>query len=323
MFHHYSLHLNLKYFLVLQNSYFYIKIWLMKRIIISLILPLFVLLSCKKEINQSPAEPQKETFSIKLAATGNNDRNLGLASSAAAPVLDSLINQLTLVLYKADDGKEFLRIVQFKNSGFFGQFEVNVPKDHYLITLVGSKSSFGINQYYKPHASNPILLPYKEAHMEYEQPTFLMGEKLNKTEDTFFISRLFTIDRDMDINLELERIVGKLEVLVEDVPQYKVTIPRDATGYLFTSQSSFGSSEESYAKVVDNSKGPISVLVLRTDKPLNIEISGGGKKKELAVPIFKNQRTIVKGNLLAPSAKPGFAVSVNTKWLPDSTEVRF
>ena len=295
----------------------------MKKIIISLILPFLILISCKKETNQSIPQPEKETFKIKLVAQGEINMKEGLMAAAVAPVLDSLINQLTLVLHKADDGKEFLRMVQFKNSGFFGQFDVKVPKDNYLITLVGSKSSFGINQYYKPHDSNPILLPYEDAHMEYEQPTPLMGEKFNKTDDTFFISRLYTINSDMDIDFVLERIVGKLEVVVDDVDDYAVTIPNDATGYLFSSQSSFGNTEEGNAKQVDNSKGPISVLVLRTDKALNIEISGAGKTKVMAVPIFKNQRTVVRGKLLAPSSKSAFAVSVNTEWLPDSTEVIF
>jgi hypothetical protein len=295
----------------------------MKKIIIILILPLLMLISCKKEMDQPVPESEKETFRIKVAAAGENEMKQGVTSSALAPVLDSLINQLTLVLYKADNGKEFLRMVQFKNSGFFGNFDVAVPKDNYMITLIGSKSSFGINQYYKPHASNPILLPYKDANMEYEQPSELMGEKFNKTDDTFFTTKLYTIDRDMNINFVLQRIVGKLEVIVEDMTNYAVTIPNDATGYRFSPELSFGKSEEGHAKRVDNSKGPISVLVLRTDKALNIEISGGGKTKEMAVPIFKNQRTIVRGKLLAPASKVGFTVSVNTKWLPDSTEVIF
>lgn len=295
----------------------------MKKIITLFILPLLILISCKKEMDQPLPDLEKETFHIKLAATGTTDIKESQAKSAAAPVLDSLINQLTLVLHRADDGKEFLRVVQFKNSGFFGQFDVTVPRDHYLITLIGSKSSFGINQYYRPHASNPILLPYAAAHMEYEQPTQSMGEKRNKTDDTFFISRLYTIDRNMDIDFELQRIVGKLEVVVEDVEEYTLTIPNDATGYLFSSQSSFGSSEEGHARQVDNSDGPISVLVLRTDRALNIEIAGGGKTKEMAVPVFKNQRTIVRGRLLAPTSKADFNVSVNTEWLADSTEVIF
>ncbi|MEJ5961812.1 FimB/Mfa2 family fimbrial subunit [Pedobacter immunditicola] len=295
----------------------------MKKIIISFILPLLILISCKKEMDQPLPDLEKETFNIKLTATGKIDTKESLAASAAAPVLDSLINQLTLVLHREDDRKEFLRMVQFKNSGSFGQFEVTVPRDNYLITLIGSKSSFGINQYYRPHNSNPILLPYSTAHMEYEQPTSLMGEKRNKTDDTFFISRLYTIDRNMDIDFELQRIVGKLEVVVEDVEEYTVTIPNDATGYLFSSQSSFGNSEEGHAKEVNNSDGPISVLVLRTDRALNIEISGAGRTKQMAVPIFKNQRTIVRGSLLAPSSKASFNVSVNTEWLPDSTEVIF
>jgi len=295
----------------------------MKKIIISLILPWFMLISCQKEMDQSLPSQEKQTFNINIAATGQMDMKEAISTKTVAPVLDSLINQLTLVLHRAGDGKEFLRMVQFKNSGFFGQFDLTIPKDNYLITLIGSKSSFGINSFYKPHDSNPILLPYENAHMEYEQPTELMGEKHNKTDDTFFISKLYTIDRNMDINFELQRIVGKLEVLVEDVKEYTLTIPHDATGYLFSSQSSFGKSEEGHAKQMDNSKGPISLLVLRTDKALNIEISGAGKTKELAVPIFKNQRTIVRGKLLAPSAKTSFVVSVNTKWLPDSTEVIF
>jgi len=71
--------------------------------------------SCKKGMDQLVPEPEKETFRIKLAAAGENDLQESAASSATAPVLDSLINQLTLVLYKADSGQEYTRVVQFKN----------------------------------------------------------------------------------------------------------------------------------------------------------------------------------------------------------------
>ncbi len=295
----------------------------MKKEIIYLSVLLLVLVACKKTLDQPVPDLEQEMVNFKIAATGDVNIVEGLAAPASVPVLDSLIDQLTLVLYRASDGKEAFRMVQFKKSGYFGQFDVRVPKAYYQVALIGSRSSFGINQYYKPHTSDPILLSYKDAHMEYEQTSIYMGEKYNMTSDTFFISKMYTVDHGTNINLVLERIVGKLEVTVEDMQNYTLTIPKDATGYMFSSEKSIGSSDKTHAKEVNNSKRPISVLVLRTDKPLQIEISGGGKLMEMTVPIVKNQRTIVRGNLLAPLTKSSFSVSVNTKWLPDSTVVLF
>ncbi len=295
----------------------------MKKEIIYLSVLLLVLVSCKKTLDLPIQNGEQEMVNFKIAATGQANSVEGLASPASMPILDNLIDQLTLILYSPEDGKEVFRMVQFKRSGYFGQFDVRVPKGFYRLVLIGSQSSFGINQYFKPHSSNPVLLPFSEAYMEYEQADIFIGEKHNMTSDTFFFTNFCTVDHGTNFNLVLERIVGKLEVIVEDMQNYTLTIPKDAVGYKFSSEQSIGNNDKTQGKVVNNSKRPISVLVLRTDAPLRIEISGGGKSIEMTVPILKNQRTIVRGRLLTLLPKGSFSVSVNTKWLPDSTVVLF
>ncbi|WP_449437204.1 hypothetical protein [Pedobacter steynii] len=62
---------------------------------------------------------------------------------------------------------------------------------------------------------------------------------------------------------------------------------------------------------------------MRTEKPILIEIRGGGVRKMMNVPIYRNKRTIVKGKLLVPSTSTSFSVTINDKWLIDTAVVHF
>ena len=216
-----------------------------------------------------------------------------------------------------------MRRTQLATSPNFGKITLNLPKRFFTIVAVGSKSLFGINQYFQTNTTNPILLPFKSANMQYWQDNEFMSHKKYKTGDTFLGTLALPITNTQSFELPLRRIVGKLEVSVEDVAQYKVDVNNEATGYYFQNRTSFGYTDDDTGYEVDNSQGPISLYILRTDQPLNIDIIGGGVKKTLQVPIFKNQRTVVRGKLLESTGALGLNVSIEQAWSTDTTLVKF
>lgn len=115
-----------------------------------------------------------------------------------------------------------------------------------------------------------------------------------------------------------------MEVIVEDVETFTLDVDNEATGYMFDSEKSFGVIDNDQFQIT-NENGPISLYILRTDQPLRIELSIGtnlSSRRELTVPIYKNKRTIVKGNLFTPIPH-SFSVSIDDQWLPDTAVVDF
>lgn len=291
--------------------------YFLKRIIF-LMLASLAMLSCKKNINEHPEEGGKKQ-TVKFMVTGANN-DLGTAGSAVNAPLKDLIKQLTIVVYQSFTGQEYTRVTQLATDPNFGELSLDLPLNTYNFVAIGSRSLFGINQFYQG-ATNTVILPFNEGNMQYWQPNQSPSEKLYKTDDTFVATIMNTIDANQTINLNMDRIVGKLEVLVEDVANYEVDVNNEATGFLFAAKTSFGSIENDFGYIVNNTKGPISIYILRTGKPLEIEVSGGGKRRSLSVPVYKNKRTVVKGKLLAPIGKVGFSFVINDKWLADTTLV--
>lgn len=155
--------------------------------------------------------------------------------------------------------------------------------------------------------------------MEYWQGGDAMGLKTIKTNDTFFAKAEIEVTEAAHAKLDLQRIVGKLDVIVEDVEDYTVNIRNEATGYMFSTEKSFGKVEDEFY-YLDSKKGPISVYVLRTNVPLYIVIAYGraqSQQRELEVPIQKNKRTVVRGKMRNAVAN-SFSVTINDKWLPDT-----
>jgi len=284
----------------------------------------FVLLcsACSKKAGQEVPEPTKKTYKVDLSV---EKEKISLDGGAEAPFpspLENLVSQLTYIIFNAETGNEYYRSTQTRDFPGMGEIYFDLPLGEYIFIAVASKSLFGINKYYRDNEV-PILLPLAEANMQYWQPNQTMADKQYKTDDTFYARSRVIIDGDQTVNLTMQRVVGKLEVIVEDVPYYNVDVNSEAIGFTLDNQKTFGGIDNNAGYEVSNENGPISIYILRTEKPILIEISGGGVRKTLSVPIYKNKRTIVKGKLLAPSAATSFNVTINDKWLVDTTVVHF
>lgn len=272
--------------------------------------------SCsKKAMEDIPGSNEKK---IKLVVSVDRaSSTLGDQVSNSSVPLNNLITQLTFVVFEAQVNTEVARQTQFSTDPQFGQLSFELPAAQYKVVAIGSKSEFGINKFFRNN-DIPVILPFEEANMQYWQPNFTMADKHYKTDDTFFARQLVTVGVPQHITMELQRIVGKLEVIVEDLENFTVDVNNEATGYMFNSESSFGTIDNDQYRV-NSADGPISIYILRTDKPLNIEISYGNavsQKKTMDVPIYKNKQTIVKGKMLNPVIS-SFSVTINDTWLTE------
>ncbi len=258
---------------------------------------------------------------MNFSVSGNNNGGQATTFSEQTPLKD-LINQLTFIVYQ-QSGEEYVRRTQFSTDTAFGNADLNLPLGTYTLVAVGSKSHFGINQYFRDATTEDEYLPLSSGNMQYLQATKFMGEKIYKTGDTFFAKKQISINNSTDVNLVLDRIVGKLEVTVEDKDDYYVIITNEATGYLFDAETSYNGIQLDYWNRVNNGKKTYCGYFLRTDKPLQIELYSGGKTKELSVPIYKNRVTVLRGKFSGPTKLPEFNVTINDKWSTDTAKVSF
>ncbi|EDM34893.1 hypothetical protein PBAL39_00135 [Pedobacter sp. BAL39] len=295
----------------------------MKKLSLFIAVCLMLNLSCsKKAMEEEPGSNEKKVkLSFAVAAAPELEGQIGIAE---AP-LSSLIKQLTFVIYRDGLNTEVARQTQLSVDPLFGQLSFELPIGEYKVVAIGSKAEFGINKFYRNNEI-PVILPFSAANMEYWQPNSTMGDKHYKTDDTFFGKRSITVGSgtSQQVIVQLKRIVGKLEVIVEDVETFTLDVDNEATGYMFDSEKSFGIIDNDQFQIT-NENGPISLYILRTDQPLRIELSIGtnlSSRRELTVPIYKNKRTIVKGNLFTPIPH-SFSVSIDDQWLPDTAVVDF
>lgn len=295
----------------------------MKKLSLFMAACLVLSLSCsKKAIEESPASNGKK-FKLNVSVDRSTSV-LGDPTTTASVPLSSQITQLTFVIYENQVNTEVARQTQFSTDPQFGQLSFDLPAAEYKVVVIGSKSEFGINKFFRNN-DIPVILPFEEANMQYWQPNFTMADKHYKTDDTFFARQTITVGViPQSMSIELQRIVGKLEVIVEDLENFTVDVDNEATGYMFNTESSFGTIDDEQYRV-SSADGPISIYILRTDKPLGIEISYGtavSQKKTLNVPIYKNKRTIVKGKMLNPVIN-NFSVTINDTWLTEPEIVNF
>lgn len=291
---------------------------------------LLIIFSCTKEKLQENIKHDEKSYEVDFAVAGLNqdvkDLNLrtkNAQNTISAEHLSEQIKQLAFIIYD-EEGFEFSRKIQLSHNENFGTFSKSLPVGQYTVVVVGSRSLFGINRWYEPRSLLPLLWPLNTARMMYEQPYESPYDHLYKTDDTFFRRLTFSVTPGENImDIELQRIVGKLEFDIKDVNEYSVNLFNEATDFLFETETSAYEIEDDNDGFLGTSSNQISLFILRTDKPLKFEIRGGGKSKILSVPIFKNKRTIVSGNLLAESLKGQVNVAVDDVWNTDSVVVKF
>ena len=296
---------------------------------------LLVFFSCRKENAQEDIKPNKATSEVNFTVTGFTHEIKDFSSTkqssntvSAEPLLKEQINQLAFIIYN-ENGDEVSREIQFSDNEDFGRYKKSLAWGQYTVVIVGSKKSFGINWWLDPFTTPPVLAPLSRAKMMYESRSFSPNEREYSTDDTFFKKLAVVVEPDVTLNpeIELERIVGKLELNVED-SDYLVKFYNEALDFDFATEkpSNYHLIDYSYGdgNVTGSAGKTLSLYILRTDRPVVIGIeTGGGENrggitKSVTVPIFRNKTTVVSGRLLDV-----LKVSVNDQWDTDTLKVRF
>ena len=300
---------------------------------LALLLLATLALACKKENTE---EKHGKTRSMRFSVSGFNIQVDGLAAkmssdeekkAAASKVLSSQINQLAFIIYD-ENGNEFKRSIQYSDNPEFGTYVENLPVDSWFeLVVVGSKQTFNLNSYEHPDHSNPVLSHMTQARMMYHQPILQeVDEKQYKTDDTFYRKigfSTFNESKDQE-NITMDRVVGKLEINVEDTDDYTVQILNEATEFTFSDEKSENSIDDDFGhEPVKYNGKTLCFYILKTDSPLRILIYGEGVEKELKVPVFKNKRTTVSGKLLTPETSSTLSVAINEEWGEDAPPVKF
>jgi hypothetical protein len=284
-----------------------------------------LLTGCRKSNFDEGPDSNAEKFKVSFSAgTSGKEMDFKGVQQLSVPVT-GLINQLTFMVYDAQSKAEVYRSTQFANTPQFGQINFELPLGEYEFVAVGSKTEFGINKFFRNN-DVPLVLPFGEANMQYWQPSFTMSDKHYKTDDTFFMKQHVVISSNQSISLVMQRIIGRIEVIVEDSPNFTVGVENEATGYLFESETSFGNIDHHQYTVANVNGGSVVINILRTHSPLRLDIAYGdaiGQWETVSVPVYKNKRTVVRGKLKDHPANTSFSVTINDEWLSDAEEVNF
>ncbi|CAH0171065.1 hypothetical protein SRABI27_01018 [Pedobacter sp. Bi27] len=267
----------------------------MKKMMLTIGVVAVMLSSCIKGLGGQVESMKKNKIGFKLGGVNHNvgEPNVGFPTEP----LKNFIAQLTIIAYNTAGGTEVARQTQLATSSTFGQINFELPNGTYNFVAIGSNSEFGINQFYDADKDKPVYLPYAEANFQYWQPTQFFLDKFYKTSDTFFAKRVgIAVNSDQTIEVIMERIVGLLNVVVTDLPNYIIDLQNDYTAYRIETQISYNAMENDFGSALKYSKdGPISYYIIRTHVPVGIRIRNGSTEKYVEVSVPKNKRTTLTG----------------------------
>ena len=293
----------------------------MKKLFLYLLMPLLAMSSCNQK-NEEEAKPVNDgkKYKVTLSVASQEKKDFGVMADDEVIPLKDLVNQLSVIAFD-QNGNEIGRMTRTSNDPQFGTFVMDLPAGELTVVAVGSKTPFEFNEFYKKSGATSVMLPFSSANFQYLQGDALPGQRAYKTDDTFFSRRKINVTKPSDIPMVLTRIIGKLLVTVEDFDDYYVTVKNDAAGFMLEDERSAFGIQIDHSTRIYNGKKSFCGYILRTDRPLELEIRAGGKTRELTVPIYKNQVTVVTGRFVPKI--PDFRLYIDNRWSTDTTRVQF
>lgn len=338
----------------------------MKNYFLSILVLAILICSCKKEsaiekIQQHGTKHEirfnvsnfKQTVEAMFLKQGR------LMNSSSDDSLASHLGNLYYLVYDTD-GTEMSRKGQLSNGETwrytpdelygisegiqtFGSISDSLEAGKYTVVFVGAMTDISIN-----NRSNDLLdldfAPLTEASFYYTRGL----DSWPRASDTFF--KKFTLnvgDEDIEQDVVMNRIVGKLEIKIKDkIPSnahsFRFRFYNENEAFLFNTETPFGSANgdedvpQSNSMVIlkDSEKGEpnftFSKLFINTTTPITAIIDCFDDCGDLIatktvneVFLFKNKRTILSGNLFDTLSPQLFKIAVNVTWDSDSTVVNF
>jgi hypothetical protein len=361
----------------------------MKKLLIAFLAFGVLATSCKKDSqkanpkpNSANAEKHKVTLTVSQFSQTVGDIDLKRSSALMATNASALSDALNTYYYIVYDesGIETKRILRTSNGGVaiyhhdgkdygnrepglefitttapFNTITDSLAAGNYTIVVTGSSGEISINSD-NTDAEDPVYLPIRHSSptTNYFDLAAVYTDQgvdpLPRSVEIYFAKCNVTVGAiDITHSLTLNRIVGQLEVNLEDaIPNNVAYILAgrigDYEGYSFEYEVPFGETiigdNESYVDVTPNVITPADVgktnyklqrYILNTSIPITIVLkaydSGNNlivRKEINNVRFYKNKRTILSGKLFSNGpATAQFTITANQAWDPGPPTIHF
>lgn len=273
--------------------------------------------SCKKQHSSNGGvTPPAKTYKVNISTSADAD----LATKATGSKLKTnsatinVSDYLTMLYFWVFDstGKQVAFLQQDSTAANFGQISENLTSGTYTIQIAAGKSNLG-------YENNPGL------SIDYNGGNGVWG-------DTFFGSTQLTVNGDVNQNITLNRIVGQLQVVINDVlPANAAKIGIKVIGELKfykVATATPNTVADAYTVITTipaEAKGhtnymPPPIEIVNTVSPLEITVSCYDASDNLLasasvndVSFQVNRKTILSGQIFG--ADNGFTIKVNP-WAP-------
>jgi len=308
----------------------------MKRILLSSLVLLLALVSCKKD-NETSDPGAVKKYAVALNITGFSQVTRNFDGKTAQDTLRDYVQHLSYFVFNSTQGL-IKRIDQQASDSSFGLILDSLSSGTYTIALIGSYNEI----YIGPSVLGSDYVAYFD----------LPGT------DVFYRKTIITVNGNVNQQLSMDRVVAKVKVTITDAipaaanklfihPRVSPDPPAETGGGLpaglilstgeITAGTRGSSSYHPYAIALDSLIGITNYTTefyILTDGPKQITVglmttntTGGTltEKNVLNVNIDANKRTVLTGKLFdALNPANGVEVGINNpQWNADSTLVNF
>ncbi|MFC0517507.1 FimB/Mfa2 family fimbrial subunit [Mucilaginibacter angelicae] len=305
----------------------------MKKYLSLLFLMCFFTFACKKKHDPVPDPVQKvykanfnlTGFTQSIAGVSNGKQHVNSVGTNAAPVpvTTDYFKVIKYLVYDAN-GNLFHSLTIDSTASNFGNISDNLPAGTYTIGIAAGQAGLTYNK-----DLNNVFY-YASS----------MGSSL-PWGDTFFNKSQLTVSGDVTRDVTLSRIVGQLEINIEDaIPavakSIDITIKNEYSYYSFANELPNSGSPEAFTTIIpEASKGKtnfkINKIIANTVAPFVVTITCyDANQKNIGqgavinnVTCQKNTRTILSGKLFNGLSNNTFIINLNNNWDPTPIVIHY
>ncbi|WP_299581625.1 hypothetical protein [Mucilaginibacter sp.] len=302
-----------------------------KAMLYTLVATLFVF-SCKKDHSKDSngTNPAGKIYKVELNVSGFTQtitnstskkvQGKGLKTDAVTGI-SGYLDQLYYYVFHSDGTFKLVHtLVQDSTSSNFGNISDSLSAGAYTIIIAAGKPGL---------TSSLSVRSPGTSYLTGTNYIFYKGGPFAQWKDTFYGQINITVTGDVNQDINLNRIVGQLEVDITDaIPatanSISITVDLDDLNFLLNSQTPTQAAKPTYTTTIPASaKGKTNYtfrnLIGNTATPFNVTIvCYDAAKKVLGTALVtnvtcqKNKRTILTGSLFGTNNN--FTVSLNDTW---------
>jgi len=309
----------------------------MKKAILFSIMASLLLFACKKE-HSSGTNPPKGTYKVNFNVSGftesivNSTKNGPQVNGLKTYAAINITNYLDQLYYYVFDskGNQVHYLSQDSTTTNFGSISDNLPAGTYTVVIGAGKKGFStFTSFTTLTATNGWYFGYNSNNYSVPFAPWL---------DTFYDKFQLTVSGDVNQNVQLNRIVGQLEIVIQDIipvtadnivvnisqenygliffPAEKLTMSSPMVNTITLTNAIKGTANFTTTNILGNTATPFTVQVTCYDATKKIL----GSVTVNNVTIQKNTRTILSGKLFGSAN--GFTVGLGT-WNPTPITIPF